>query len=194
MQARSFTIFAALTTMVLIASAAFAATKPSIQSTPAPTAAKPNWNRMNFLVGSWTCSVKSSRRPSAYITTSTTSLDTSGYWMITKSIVHKTSWIPTNINSTDMLTFDSDLHRWVDISTGDFGGYGVMTSPGWSGDSVVWTDALFKPGMDIVAETPIKETKISDSRYTGYSTFQERKSGAWVTVNTVCNKNSSGSM
>ena len=99
------------------------------------------------------------------------------------------AWFPYATHGTDMVTYDADTKRWVDVFTGDFGGYGVQTSPGWSGNTIVWTDALFKPGMDVIAEKPIVTTKVSDTKTTSTSSFQEKSTGRWIGVNTVCTKN-----
>src|SRR5579864_2797997 len=120
MKLRFFSIFSALgLAIVAAATIAFAATSPTIESTPIPGPPKPDFSAMKFLLGNWTCSTKSSRRPSAYTTTSTASIDPTGYWMVTKSVQHKTSWVPQDLSATDMATYDSDAHRWVDVLTGD---------------------------------------------------------------------------
>lgn len=176
--------------VITVGSIALAASTPTIESTPVPRPATPDFSSMNFMMGSWTCSTKSARRPAPYITTSVTTMDPSGYWMVTKSVQKPMSWFPYPSQGTDVVTYDSDTKRWVDVYTGDFGGYGVTTSPGWNGDTMVWTDALFKPGMDVIAQTPTTLTKVSDTKTTAHNTFQEKSSGKWISVDTVCNKGS----
>ena len=167
-------------------SIALAASAPTIEATPIPTPPKPDFSTMKFELGAWTCKTKSSRRPNAYVTTLTTTIDPDGYFMITKSYTAATAWAP-GAHATDMVTYDADAHRWADINTGDYGAYDVTTSPGWSGKTIVWTDALFKPGMFAIAETPMVTTKDSDTKTTSHSTFQE-KGGRWISVDQVCTK------
>ena len=190
MKLRFFGIFSALgLAIVAAATIAFAATSPTIESTPIPGPPKPDFSAMKFLLGNWTCSTKSSRRPSAYTTTSTASIDPTGYWMVTKSVQHKTSWVPQDLSATDMTTYDADAHRWVDVLTGDWGGYNVSTSPGWHGISMVWTDAVISPQGNVASTTPTIVTKVSDTKTTARNTFKE-KSGRTITVDTVCKKTS----
>lgn len=191
MSVRWFSILGGLALATITAgSIALAASSPTIESTPAPKPAKPDFSAMMFLNGSWTCSTKSARRPAPYITTNTTSIDPSGYWQVTKSTVKAMAWFPYPTQGTDWVTYDSSTNRWVDVFQGDFGGYGVSTSPGWSGDSSTWTDALFKPGTDIIAEKPVVTTKNSATKTTSISSFQEKSSGRWIDVTTVCTKSS----
>lgn len=191
MSVRWFTILGGLGLAIVASGAiAFAAATPTIEKTPAPKAPKPNFSSMNFLMGAWTCSTKSARRPAAYITTSVTTMDPTGYWMVTKSIQKPTPWFPYQTAGTDWVTYDSTTSRWVDVFTGDQGSYGVTTSPGWSGTTIVWTDALFKPGTDVIGETPTTLTKVSDTKTTTHSTFREKSSGRWIAVDAVCTKSS----
>ncbi|PZR60264.1 MAG: hypothetical protein DLM53_11355 [Candidatus Eremiobacter antarcticus] len=164
-----------------------AANAPMIESTPAPAAPKPDFSKSMFLLGNWTCSTKSSRRPAAFITTSTTTIDPTGYWMITKGVQHKTSWTRTDFKGVDMTTYDADARRWVDISTGDEGSYNLSTSPGWRGNSIVWTDAVISPQGNVMSTTPTTLTKMSDTKMSSHSTFKEH-SGRMVTVDSACHK------
>ena len=171
-----------------LGAAVFAQPTPRIETTPIPTTTKPDWSSMKFLLGTWTCSTKSSRRPAAYTTIQVNTMDPTGRWMITDSANLKTSW-STTIHSVDKTTYDSDQHRWVDVSTSDQGGYDVTYSPGWKGDSMTWTDQLFTPGPDLIAVSPLTNTKVSDSKMVTHMTFKE-KSGRTITVDGVCTKSS----
>ena len=178
------------TTVVLAAagSMALAATTPTIESTPVPKPPKPDFSSMSWLVGTWNCSFKSTRRPAPVTFTQVTTMDPTGYWMITKSSSTGTSWFPWPSASTDWVTHDSDPKRWVDIMTADFGAYDASSSPGWNDNTIVWTDNMFKPSTDVMAVTPTTQTKVSSSKWTSHTTFQERSSGRWISVDTVCNK------
>lgn len=185
---RWFNVLGATVIAVCMAtSIALAANTPDIESTPIPTPPKPDFSSMNFNLGSWTCSTQSARRPAPYITTIVTTMDPSGYWMVSKSTTAKSAWAPM-ARTTDWITWDADTHRWIDLTVGDYGAYGTQTSPGWVGNSMTWTDMLFKPGADVIAVTPVTTTKVSDSNLTQHSTFRERSSGKWIAVDTTCTK------
>lgn len=188
MKSRFLSICTALVFAIILSGAVvLAANAPTIESTPAPAAPKPDFSKLMFLTGNWTCTTKSSRRPSAFTTTSTTTMDPSGYWMMTKSVQHKTSWTRTDFAGVDMVTYDSDAHRWVDVFTGDEGSYNVSTSPGWTGDSVVWTDMVISPAGNVMSTSPTTVTKLSNTSISTHNAFKE-KSGRTITVSGTCHK------
>jgi hypothetical protein len=171
-----------------LAAGSIALAAPKMQSTPVPQPPKPDFSSMSWMVGTWNCSFRSSRRPAAISSTSVVSMDPTGFWMITKTSTKPASYFPYASQMTDWTTYDRDTSRWVDLATGSFGAYSVSTSPGWSGNTITWTDALFKPTSDVMAETPTVNTKVSASKWTSHYTFQERSDKQWVTVNTACTK------
>ncbi len=140
------------------------------------------------MAGTWTCSSKSSRRPRAFTTISTYTLDPTGYWMSETSTTPKTSWVPTTLRTWDKITYDPDANRWVDVSYGDGGGYGLAYSKGWNGNEIVWHDITFAPGPDINSQTDLTTTKVSPTKITTTSSFTETKTGRRVTVATTCMK------
>jgi hypothetical protein len=160
-----------------------------VESTPIPAPNKPNFAPVEFLLGTWTCKTKSARRPAAYVTTSTYTLDPTGYWMNETSTTAKTAWVSKPLTTMDRITYDSDSKRWVDVLWGDGGAYGLSFSKGWNGDKIVWHDAAFAPGPDISSQTDITTTKESPTKLTSMSTFTETKTGRHVAVSAVCTKN-----
>jgi hypothetical protein len=174
-------------TVLLAASLTYASAQ--VESTPIPAPNKPNFSSMDFMLGSWTCKTKSSRRPAAYVTTSTYTLDPSGYWINETSTTAKTTWISRQLTTTDRITYDSDTKRWVDVSDGDGGAYGLSFAKGWNGDKIDWHDVSFAPSADISAQTDTAVTKESPTRLTTSSSFTEAKSGRHVAVTGICTKN-----
>ncbi|HET6896224.1 MAG TPA: hypothetical protein VFH72_12645 [Candidatus Baltobacteraceae bacterium] len=158
-----------------------------VESTPVPQTPKPNFSQMAFLTGTWNCSVKSSRRPSAYQTTSTANVSSDGYWMVTRTTTHKASWIPAELRSEDRRTYDPSTSRWIDIGTDDGGGYNVSTSPGWKGNTITWTDAVITKVNATASTNPTVMTKVSNSKTTSRSSFKE-PSGRLINVVTTCTK------
>lgn len=158
-----------------------------VESTPVPMGSKPNFSPMQFMTGTWNCSILSSRRPGPYTTTSTASMGPGGYWMITRTTVHKASWIPASYTGEDRVTYDPTTSRWVDISTDPFGGYDLSTSPGWRGNTIVWTDRAYPKSNNTATNNPTTMTKISNTKTVSTSSFTE-PSGRLVTVKTTCTK------
>lgn len=159
-----------------------------VESTPVPAPEKPNLSSMQFLAGTWTCSTKSARRPAAYVTVSTYALDPTGYWITETSTTKPTSWIKRPLTVSDRITYDPDAKRWVDVTYGDGGAYGLSFSKGWTGDTLSWHDVSFAPSPDIRSQTDTKTTKVSATKMTSTSSFTEAKTGRVVGVTTTCTK------
>jgi hypothetical protein len=159
-----------------------------VESTPIPAPRKPNFSSMEFMVGTWTCSTKSARRPSAYVTTSTYAMDPTGYWIEQTSTTNATSWISRKLTTWDKITYDPDTHRWVDVTYGDGGAYGLAFSSGWMGNKMSWHDVSFAPGPDIASQTDNVVTKVSPTKMTSMSSFTETKTGRKVAVTGICTK------
>jgi hypothetical protein len=159
-----------------------------VESTPIPASAKPDFSSMSFLVGTWSCSTRSSRRPAAFMTAVTYAMDSTGYWLDQTSTVRPLSWMTRGLTTWDKITYDADTKRWVDVSYDNAGGYGLSVSSGWNGDKMVWHDVSFVPGAQISAQTNQTTIKVSPIRYQTASSFTEAKSGRRVDVATVCTK------
>ncbi len=157
------------------------------ESTPVPASSKPDFSKMQFLTGTWNCSVLSARRPGPYRTTSTATISPDGYWLVTRTAVHKASWIPQSFTSEDRITYDPTTSRWVDIAYDPAGGYDLSTSPGWRGNSMTWTDQFYPKGNNTATNNPTTMTKTSDTKTVAHSSFRE-PGGRLVTVTTTCTK------
>jgi hypothetical protein len=181
-------------TRVLIAAVAlFAAATPSyapaqVESTPIPMPGKPNFSSMEFMIGTWSCSTKSARRPAPYLTTVTYSMDPGGWWINETSVTAPMKWFPMKSTTWDKITWDSTTHRWVDVSYGEPNGYGLSFASGWIGNKLVWHDVSFAPTSDIKSQTDTIVTKASSTKMTSSSSFTEAKTGRVVAVTGVCTK------
>jgi hypothetical protein len=171
---------------LLTCSAALAQT---METTPIPMAPKPDFSKMQFQTGNWTCSIKSSRRPSAFKTTATARISDDGYWLITRTTTQKMPWMSASLTGEDRITYDPSTSRWVDISYDEQGGYDLSTSPGWSGNTITWTDVTYPKTNATAVNNPTTITKVSNTRTTSKNTFKE-PSGRLVTVTGTCNKTS----
>jgi hypothetical protein len=178
-----------LVAFAVLAAAAIPSYAPAqVESTPIPAAQKPNFTSMRFMVGTWKCATKSARRPAAYYTTSTYTIDPDGYWIYETSVTARTSWVSRPLRIWDHITYDSDTKRWVDVLNGDQGAYALSLSQGWVGNQIVWHDVAFAPGPDVASQTDTTVTKVSATKMTSASSFTETKTGRKVGVTTVCTK------
>jgi hypothetical protein len=158
-----------------------------VESTPVPAPQKPDFSSMNFLVGTWSCSNKSSRRPSAFPSTTTYALDSNGFWLNADTDRPAIAWAPMDVKSVDKITYDPIAKRWVDVGYDDAGNYTYSTSSGWSGANITWHDNTFVPSPDIASQSDAVTTKDSDTKTTTSSTFTEG-SGRKVSFVITCTK------
>lgn len=183
----SYRYFGVLVGLVLAtASVAFGAA-PKVEGTPVPISPKPDFAQMQFLVGSWTCTDLSSRRPGPFTITMVYSMDPTGYFMIRNETTHKASWIPRDFHGQSKYTYDRYAKQWVRISTTDTGGYAVATAPMPANNKLTYTYVIQNKAPDIASYAPEVYTKISDTKKTMTTSFTE-KSGRVVNVKETCTK------
>ena len=175
---------------VLIAAAIPSYAPAQVESTPIPMPARPNFSSMQYMIGTWTCSIKSARRPAAYVVTSTYTMDPNGWYIDETSTTAPMKWFATQARTMtyDKITYDPTTHRWADVLYDNQGGYGLSFSSGWNGNKITWHDVSFSPSSDIKSQTDTTVTKVSNTKITSYSTFTEAKTGRVVAVTTTCTK------
>ena len=142
---------------------------------------------MRFLAGTWSRSVKSSRRPAAFHETVSTSFSSDGYWMLTRTVTEKVPWNPIEITRDDRITYDPTTVRWIDLGTDDYGLYDVSTSRGWNGNSITWADLVYPKSHAVKANNPLVFRKLSDRKTESITSLVE-PSGRVVSVVTRCSR------
>ncbi len=160
-----------------------------VESTPIPLPAKPDLSPMSYLVGTWTCTNTSSRRPRPFTTTTTFAMDPDGYWIDQTSTSQGVPWFPHPTTTNDKITYDTQMKRWVDVSYGTLGGYGYSVSaPGSTPARIVWHDMSGTTGDPTVAtQNDIVQTQESPTHVVQKSDFKET-SGRTVSFVTDCKK------
>ncbi len=185
MKARHF--FGTLVLLLLASGVSALAAGTTVEGTPVPARPKPDLSTMNFLVGTWTCSDLSSRRPGPFTITEVYSMDPGGYWLIRDDTTHTASWIPRELKSESRYTYDGSAKRWVRISTGDNGTYAVATAPNAVGNKKTYTYVLQTKAPGIASYAPEVYVKESDTKKTMTTSFTET-GGRVVTVKETCTK------
>ena len=141
----------------------------------APTYAvpqKPDFSSMQFLIGTWNCASRSERRNGEVTrVTSTYSMAPDGYFMKQVSKSPKVSYAAVGYTTTDWITYDSRVKRWIDISVGSSGSYGYSTSTGWEHGRLLWGADSFLPDGDVTSTTGTLMTKVSDTKFTTAAAF-----------------------
>jgi hypothetical protein len=131
---------------VIVASLSLLSATPAVSEAQAAAGPPmPDLSAMMFFVGSWTCNIVKSPSPKRIgnLSKVTVAPEPGGYWL-TQTTEHGTSFI----------TWDAKTKVWAFIGLGA-GGYGIGTSPGWSGDTLVVADR-FNSGNDALGTTTFK--------------------------------------
>ena len=178
---------ASLATLCACALMTGAAIAQSMEATPIPLQPKPDLTPMTYFTGTWACAYKSARRPTPQRYTTVATLDPGGRWIVEKTKIMPVSWFPHAQFVVDMVTYDPNAKRWVDVETDSLGGYDLSASSGWTGDTMVWKDLAFVPARDVVSASETTLTKVSDAKYTATASFKTKK-GRVVGVTTTCTK------
>ncbi|MEO6835984.1 MAG: hypothetical protein ABI231_08770 [Candidatus Tumulicola sp.] len=177
----------ALAVLLMAAGGSVFGATTKVEGTPIPLLPKPDMSSMRFLVGTWTCSDLSSRRPGPFTTTEVYSMDPTGYWIVRDDTIHKASWIPGNFHSQTKYTFDAAAKRWVRITIGARGAYAVATAAMPVANKKTYTYVIQTKAPDIASYAPEVYTKESDTKKTMTTSFTET-SGRVVTVQETCTK------
>jgi hypothetical protein len=135
---------------------------------------KPNFGPMTYFVGLWNC--KHTKNPDAKLVGTTFSFagatDPEGYWEVLDFQ-----------NGRINITRDSAANRWTFIYLGNGGDYDVMTTSGWSGNTLALKDVV------TYGEAPLGEarfTKLSNASYRG--TYTSRTANGTELFQTVCTR------
>jgi hypothetical protein len=172
---------------LLLSGSVASAAKTQVEGTPVPTAPKPDFSRAQYLIGTWTCSDLSSRRPGPFTTTQVYSMDPTGYWLLRDDTIHKASWIPRDFHSQTRITYDARAKKLVRITYGDQGGYSLATAPMTAGNQLTYTFVSQTKAADVSSYAPEIFTKVSDTKKTLTTSFTENN-GRVVTVKETCTK------
>ncbi len=148
---------------------------------------KPDFSSMNFLFGTWSCTTKSARRPTAVTSTETYELDPTGYYIEYETKTDPLPWVNYAQDQKWMVTYDSELKQWGAVLTSNVGDYGLSMSSGWKDGKLVWHPVNNTPYLDIASSSDFTVTKVSGTHTTSASSFTT-KSGATVAVNGSCTK------
>jgi hypothetical protein len=156
------------------------------QDAPKPA---PEMAQVKYFAGSWTCSGDAPASPFGPAhktqTTMMLKLDLDGFWyggMVTEM---KTASNKNPVKGMLHLTYDASAKQYVLVWVDNFGSWATETSPGWQGDTMVWTGDQMVMGEKATARDTF--VKKSDREYT--HKFELNMKGQWGTiVDETCKK------
>ena len=171
---------AAAAVLLLVASSALAQ--------PAPKPA-PEMSQLKNFAGSWTCSGDAPASPfgAAHKTKSSLVLksDLDGFWYDGTLAEMKTASNTQPVKGMIHLGYDAKGKQFVMLWVDNFGSWATEMSPGWQGDTMVWTGDMMVMGDKLAArDTYVKK---SDTEFT--HKFDLNMKGQWaLTVDENCKK------
>jgi hypothetical protein len=167
----------ALPAAALLLASALSASPAGADS--APSAAQ-GMSSMRFLLGTWTCSVKAVDGSTPQVTT-VSSMSADGTKMLSRTVAGG--------DGGAQLWLDASKREWIQTSTSTKGS-STQTSPGWNGNSIVWTGTLSANGMPTFGyRTTV--TKVSDTKTTQTDELSAPGGTSWIAADSaVCAKGS----
>ena len=179
--------FGAILSLLFALSFASAHSAPSVDPTPMPAPKRPDFTPFSFLVGTWTCASKETDRPSREPWTATWRVEEQGYWLTGASVYPPVSWFPYKDTVQQRITFDASAKLWIYENWHSMGGYNLYTSPGFIGNTAVWTDRSFLPTAKTRAISTYTLKRIGARKYLG-SFALTNTNGSVIAVQDTCTK------
>jgi uncharacterized membrane protein len=159
--------------LLLVASAALAQQAPK----PAPELAQ-----VKYFAGSWSCSGDSPAGPfgAAHKTKSDLAIksDLDGFWYSGTFTEMKTASNPQPVKGAVHIGFDTVGKQIVILTADNFGTWATEMSPGWQGETMVWTGDQMVMGEKATARDTF--FKKSDGEFT--HKFELNMKGQWNTI------------
>ena len=174
------TTIASAAVFLLVASSALA------QQAPKPA---PEMSQVKYFGGSWTCSGDAPASPFGPAHKTKTSLmlksDLDGFWYDGTLTEMKTASNTQPVKGMVHIGYDATGKQYVMLWVDNFGSWATEMSPGWQGDTMVWTGDQMVMGEKATArDTYVKK---SDTDYT--HKFELNMKGQWSPiVDETCKK------
>lgn len=156
------------------------------QETPKPAA---EMAQLNGFAGNWACEGNAPASPfgPAHKTRSTTQgrLDLDGHWVVGTVKEAKTAENPHPLSGMYHMTYDSSAKSFVLIWVDNFGSWATTTSPGWQGNTMVFTGDQTMMGQ----KAKSRDTFIKKSDTEWGHRFEMDTRGQWdLIVEETCRK------
>ncbi len=155
------------------------------QQAPKPAA---EMSQIKYYAGSWACSGDAPASPfgPAHKTESSLVLnsDLDGFWYSGMLTEKKTASNTQPVRGMAHLGYDAAAKQFVMVWVDNFGSWANELSPGWQGDTMVWTGDMVVGEKTTARDTYVKK---SDTEFT--HKFELKMKGQWgLIVDETCKK------
>jgi hypothetical protein len=169
-----------------IAAALLVAVTARAQEPPKPA---PELAQLNVFEGTWLCQGNSPASPfgPAHKTRSAlqTRLDLDGFWYTSALTEMNTPENPHPIRGVSHLGYDGVVKQFLMIWVDNFGSWALETSPGWQGDTSVWTGDQYLMGEKVGARDTFAKKSLTEITHR----FDLNMKGQWsLVVEETCKK------
>jgi hypothetical protein len=100
----------------------------------------------------------------------------SGFWLQLRYVEKKTRDNPLASSAEERWGYDPALKKFVALLWDGFGGYGTGTSPGWEGETLIWTGEVTMNGQKL----PYRQTFTREKGGAIAETWEMQLNGAWA--------------
>jgi hypothetical protein len=174
------------TTLVSAAALLLAASATLAQPAPKPA---PEMSQLKYFAGSWTCSGNAPASPFGPAHQTKTSImlksDLDGFWYAGTVTEMKTASNTHPVKGMLHFGYDATAKKFVQVWVDNFGSWSAEMSPGWQGDTLVWTGDQTIMGEKATARDTL--VKKSDTEFT--HKFELNMKGQWSPiVDETCKK------
>ncbi len=146
MKAARFTVV--LATVVMATGAAALAADKAATTVPRPG---PEMVKLRVFEGRWSCSGEINATPFGPAHKTVTRVvmrrDLGGFWLTGRVTEAKTAASPTPLDGTFHQSWDPAGKQYLMLWFDNTGGWAKETSPGWSGDTIVWAGEGWSAGQ-----------------------------------------------
>jgi len=165
----------------LVSAAALLLVASATLAQPAPKPA-PEMAQLKYFAGSWSCSGHAPASPFGPANQTKTSLmlksDLDGFWYAGTVTEMKTASNAHPVKGMLHFGYDTTAKKFVQVWVDNFGTWSTEMSPGWQGDTLVWTGDQMVMGEKATARDTLAKKSATEFTHK----FELNSKGQWSTV------------
>jgi hypothetical protein len=157
----------------------------AFSTAPIQAASPVDFAPFSFLVGSWSCMTTETDTSTKTPSVTTWKVTGNGRWMVGKTDYGKPD--KYDDEAQQRITYDAEAALWIYQDWRQAGGFNLYTTPGFTGDTAVWTNHSFVKTKTEGAISNYTMKKFGERKYVGTFSLTERN-GTVIGVRDTCTK------